>query len=118
MFKPVWNIKYHINWFILLLAKDFIRALLNINPSERPTASEALKHRWIVGDVAKDVDLLEDFIDNFNARKTFKKAVEVVQAANRLRSTQRFSSDFEEESNKSESIEPSEPKKRELHAVI
>lgn len=97
----------------LLLAKDFIRALLNINPSERPTAAEALKHRWIVGDVAKDVDLLEDFIDNFNARKKFKKAVEVVQAANRLRTTQRFSSDFEEESNKSE-----EPKKRELHAVI
>ncbi|CAB4394521.1 unnamed protein product [Rhizophagus irregularis] len=94
-------------------AKDFIRALLNINPSERPTAAEALKHRWIVGDVAKDVDLLEDFIDNFNARKKFKKAVEVVQAANRLRTTQRFSSDFEEESNKSE-----EPKKRELHAVI
>ncbi|RIA89801.1 kinase-like domain-containing protein [Glomus cerebriforme] len=100
-------------------AKDFIRALLSLDPSKRPSAEEALKHKWIVGDVAKDVDLLGDFIENFNARKTFRKAVEVVQAANRLRTSQRFSSDFEEESsNKKETIENPEPKKRELHAII
>lgn len=29
-------------------AKDFIRTLLTYEPSERPTAEEALQHRWIV----------------------------------------------------------------------
>jgi len=114
-----------IDW---LLAKDFIRALLSLDPSQRPTAEEALKHQWIVGNVAKDVDLLGDFIENFNARKTFKKAVKLVQVANQLRTTQRFSSDFEEEtgkqsekvekSEKSENSENPESKKRELHAVV
>ncbi|CAG8574338.1 13630_t:CDS:10 [Funneliformis caledonium] len=78
-------------------AKDFILALLSLDPSKRLTAEEALKHKWITGNVAKDVDLLEDFMENFNARKTFRKAVDAVQAANRLRTTtQRFSGDFEE----------------------
>jgi serine/threonine protein kinase len=27
-------------------AKDFIRRLLKVDPSERMTAHEALKHRW------------------------------------------------------------------------
>ncbi len=68
-------------------------------------------------------------MENFNARKTFLRAIDAVQAANRLRSsnqpnTERFSSDFEEikdneESNVTrENIENPEPKKRQLHAVI
>jgi len=100
-------------------AKDFIRALLTLDPSKRLTAEAALKHKWIVGDGAMDVDLLEDFKENFNARSTFKKAVGAIQAANRLRSTQRFSSDLEEDSSSNtENNEPLGPKKRELHVVI
>ncbi|CAG8612891.1 12215_t:CDS:1, partial [Acaulospora morrowiae] len=37
-------------------------------------------------DNVMDVDLFDDFISNFNAKKTFRRAVEAVQAANRLRS--------------------------------
>ena len=92
----------HLFIIYLFLAKEFIRALLNSDPSKRPTAEEALKHKWIVGNVAKDVDLLEDFIENFNARKTFRKAVKLVQAANQLRSSQRFSTDLGEGANKTE----------------
>ncbi|CAG8465739.1 5750_t:CDS:2 [Ambispora leptoticha] len=42
------------------------------------------KHKWLTGKTAMDIDLLIDFVENFNARRTFGRAMEVVQAANRL----------------------------------
>ncbi|CAG8600994.1 13268_t:CDS:2, partial [Ambispora leptoticha] len=38
------------------------------------------KHKWLTGKTAMDID----FVENFNARRTFGKAMEVVQTANRL----------------------------------
>ncbi|CAG8493151.1 15645_t:CDS:2 [Funneliformis mosseae] len=102
----------------------FWRNVSEDDPSKRLTAEEALKHKWITGNVAKDVDLLEDFMENFNARKTFRKAVDAVQAANRLRTTtQRFSGDFEEikyeeENSRTKENNENGQKKRELYAVI
>ncbi|CAG8591068.1 8130_t:CDS:2, partial [Ambispora leptoticha] len=39
------------------------------------------KHKWLTGKTAMEIDLLNE---NFNARRTFGRAMEVVQAANRL----------------------------------
>ncbi|RIB28636.1 kinase-like domain-containing protein [Gigaspora rosea] len=62
-------------------AKDFIRSLLTLDPEQRPSAKEALTHKWMSGENAMDVDLLE----NFDARKAFRKAVGAIQAASRIR---------------------------------
>lgn len=70
----------------LLLAKDFIRKLLTLDPSKRPTASEALKDRWMTGEDATDIDILDTVRENFNPRRTLKNAVRAVSAMNRLRS--------------------------------
>ncbi|CAG8553982.1 7265_t:CDS:10 [Ambispora leptoticha] len=80
-------------------AKDFIVHLLNYDPKKRPTAEQALKHKWLTGKTAMDIDLLSDFVENFNARRTFRRAVEVVQAANRLKknATKKPDSDDDEE---------------------
>ncbi|KAI8985294.1 kinase-like domain-containing protein [Pilobolus umbonatus] len=67
-------------------AKSFIRSLLVLDPKKRMTATEALTHRWMTGDEAKDIDILTDLKENFHARKTFKKAVSAIRAMNRLRS--------------------------------
>ncbi|CAJ0761459.1 2880_t:CDS:2, partial [Entrophospora sp. SA101] len=88
-------------------AQDFILDLLRLNPNKRPTAEEALHHKWLTGKSTSDIDLFGDIMENFNARKTFRKAVGAVQAVNRLEKnkknnsadndTKRFSSDFEKD---------------------
>lgn len=72
-------------FLVCVLAKEFIKCLLNVKPEKRPTAEEALRHPWFTAKNAKDIDLLSDLVENFNARKTFKRAVDAVQAANRLK---------------------------------
>ncbi|CAG8622564.1 3352_t:CDS:2 [Paraglomus brasilianum] len=81
-------------------AKGFILTLLNPNPTERPTAEEALHHKWLTGENAADIDLLDGITENFNARKKFKQAIDAVQALNRIKGASKSSS--EEESNEDE----------------
>lgn len=68
-------------------AKDFICHLMNPDPSKRPTASEALKHKWLTGLDAQDIDLLPDVRENFNPRQKFKSLVGGVIALNRMMSS-------------------------------
>ncbi|ORX62798.1 Pkinase-domain-containing protein [Hesseltinella vesiculosa] len=74
-------------------AKDFIRSCLTLDPENRLTASEALKNKWMTGNDAMDVDILDTVRENFNARHKFKSAVRAVRAMNRLRSTSNAQSD-------------------------
>ena len=67
-------------------AKDFIRKLLTLDPKARPTATEAMKDKWMTGEDAADIDILATVRENFNPRKTLKNAVRAVSAMNRLRS--------------------------------
>ncbi|KAL1917868.1 uncharacterized protein VTP21DRAFT_3702 [Calcarisporiella thermophila] len=72
------------------LAKDFIRSLLTIDPERRLTARQALHHPWLVSmtpdsPVDKMRDLLPNVRQNFNARRTFKKAVDVVKLTIKLK---------------------------------
>ncbi|PWN46559.1 putative calmodulin-dependent protein kinase type 1 [Violaceomyces palustris] len=68
-------------------ARDFINKLLTIDPAARLTAVQALEHPWLKqgGDVEQR-DLLPDIKSAFNAKRTFKKAVNGIRLINRLRS--------------------------------
>ncbi|KAF7722820.1 hypothetical protein EC973_002665 [Apophysomyces ossiformis] len=68
-------------------AKDFIRRLLTLDAEARPTATEALKDKWISEAKAGDIDLLATVRENFNPRRTLKSAVGAVRAMNRLRTS-------------------------------
>ncbi|KND03276.1 CAMK/CAMK1 protein kinase [Spizellomyces punctatus DAOM BR117] len=63
-------------------AKDFIRKLLVSDPTRRATAKDALTHPWL--ETESRVDLMPMVVKNFNARKTFKKAVLAVNTINRV----------------------------------
>lgn len=71
-------------------ARDFIRRLLTINQDDRMTAHQALEHPWIksvdVPEEAGQKDLLPDIKSAFNAKRTFRKAVNGIRIINRLRS--------------------------------
>jgi serine/threonine protein kinase len=64
------------------LAKDFITRLLVVDPSKRMTAAEALRHPWL--QTTSKVDVLPNVRKNFNAKKTFKKAVLAIQTINKM----------------------------------
>lgn len=69
-------------------AKDFITKLLTIDPAKRLTAQQALEHAWLQAEVKPSVeegkDLLPNVSKNFNARRTFKKAVDLVRLSQYL----------------------------------
>ena len=71
-------------------ARDFICRLLTINPEPRMTAKEALQHPWLANvSTSLDTvqrDLLPDIKNAFNAKRTFRKAVNGIRMINRLRS--------------------------------
>ncbi|EIE77846.1 hypothetical protein G6F46_002832 [Rhizopus delemar] len=69
-------------------AKQFIERCLTIDVEKRITAHEALEHEWLI---EKEVgqfeekhkeDLLPNLRTNFNARRTFKKAINMVTLSN------------------------------------
>jgi len=70
-------------------ARDFIRRLLTVDPSARMTADEALKHPWLarVSSIHQSgqKDLLPEIKKAFNAKATFRKAVNGIRMINRLR---------------------------------
>ncbi|ORX62841.1 Pkinase-domain-containing protein [Hesseltinella vesiculosa] len=69
-------------------AKDFIRQCLTIDTQKRITAREALEHPWLIKssqqEPAEGQDLLPTVRKNFNARKTFKRAVDMVRLSYHL----------------------------------
>ena len=66
------------------VAKDFIRKCLAIDPTTRPTAEELLQHAWLLNTKVAKVDLSPHVSERFNAIKTFKRAVRVVRAVNKI----------------------------------
>jgi len=71
-------------------AKDFINRLLTVDPPSRLTAHQAIDHVWLSGSLPSPIggplnrDLLTSVRKNFNARRTFRKAVDAVKAINSL----------------------------------
>ncbi|KAG2219824.1 hypothetical protein INT45_006267 [Circinella minor] len=69
-------------------AKDFIRRILTLDPKNRPTATEALKDKWMTNStLSTDVDLLQTVRENFCPRRALRTAVGAVRAVNRLRTS-------------------------------
>lgn len=73
------------------LAKDFVSRCLTIDPAKRMTAREALEHPWLTAEhtqptspVDEARDLLPNVRGNFNARRTFKRAVDMVRLSYHL----------------------------------
>nr|XP_019044180.1 CAMK/CAMK1 protein kinase [Kwoniella bestiolae CBS 10118]OCF23110.1 CAMK/CAMK1 protein kinase [Kwoniella bestiolae CBS 10118] len=77
-------------------ARDFVRQCLTIDPTNRPTASQLLEHKWLKVDVdtsltdptstaGNAVDLLPNVKAAFDAKKTFRKAVLGMMAVHRFK---------------------------------
>lgn len=71
----------------MLIAKDFINRCLTIDVNERITAHQALEHEWLTTipetqSSEEGGDLLPNLRTNFNARRTFKKAINLVTLSN------------------------------------
>lgn len=74
-------------------AKDFVRTCLTVDPAKRPTAAEALKHKWLADEqphfVEQDgrpADLLPNVKRAFNAKAAWRKAAFGIRAMNRMAS--------------------------------
>jgi serine/threonine protein kinase len=62
-------------------AREFVRACLTIDPTNRPTADELLTHPWLKADASdKAVDLLPNVKAAFDAKKTCKSAAMQLEA--------------------------------------
>ncbi|ORX96447.1 calcium/calmodulin dependent protein kinase 2 [Basidiobolus meristosporus CBS 931.73] len=75
-------------------AKSFIKSLLVVDPNKRLTAKQALEHPWLhdlaaINPAEDQLDLLPNIRKNFNARRMFRKAVDVVKAVNNLKNFSR-----------------------------
>lgn len=89
--------KINFSFTVSYIAKDFINRLLTVHPYSRLTAHQALSHPWLTDPLPSPIggerpNILNNVRDNFNARKTFRKAVDAVKAINSLRSHSRSSS--------------------------
>ncbi|KAF9269509.1 Pkinase-domain-containing protein [Marasmius fiardii PR-910] len=73
-------------------ARDFVRECLTIDPASRPTAEEALNHKWladpephyVVSSNGEPADLLPHVKKAFNARQLWRKAAFSIRAVNRM----------------------------------
>ncbi|KAL0581683.1 Calcium/calmodulin-dependent protein kinase type I [Marasmius crinis-equi] len=76
-------------------ARDFIRDCLTIDPANRPTAEQALNHKWLADDKPHFVpdptsptggptDLLPHVKKAFNAKQLWRKAAFSIRAVNRM----------------------------------
>ena len=73
-------------------ARDFVTECLTIDPASRPTAAEALKHKWLASEQPHFVqsptggptNLLPQIQKAFDAKKTFRKAVFSMIATKRM----------------------------------
>ncbi|XP_006455374.1 hypothetical protein AGABI2DRAFT_194968 [Agaricus bisporus var. bisporus H97] len=73
-------------------AKDFVRTCLTVDPLERPTATQALQHKWLSDEkphfVAREdgtpADLLPHVKRAFNAKQAWRKAAFSITAVKRM----------------------------------
>ncbi|TEB26791.1 Pkinase-domain-containing protein [Coprinellus micaceus] len=73
-------------------AKEFVRTCLTVDPHKRPTAAEALKHKWlasaspifVTSSNGEPADLLPNVKRAFNAKAAWRKAGFSIRALNRM----------------------------------
>ncbi|PPQ66233.1 hypothetical protein CVT26_010934 [Gymnopilus dilepis] len=83
------NIEFHERYWknVSGTAKEFIRMLLNPDPSKRPTAGEALNHPWLTTHKpSAEHDLSTGLRENFDAKARWRSAIASARALHRLNS--------------------------------
>eukprot|EP00624_Nannochloropsis_granulata_P005311 evm.model.NODE_37459_length_27832_cov_24.884413.11 len=72
-------------------AKDLIKKLLVVDPLQRLTAEQALKHAWVLTKdevlVKRDLTGTVEEMKKFNAKRKFRGAVAAVKLMNRLKAS-------------------------------
>eukprot|EP01111_Echinosteliopsis_oligospora_P010010 TRINITY_DN3034_c0_g1_i2.p1 TRINITY_DN3034_c0_g1~~TRINITY_DN3034_c0_g1_i2.p1 ORF type:complete len:401 (+),score=111.39 TRINITY_DN3034_c0_g1_i2:70-1272(+) len=66
-------------------AKEVISRMLDRNPKTRITVDEALQHPWVTGRTATYVEIPKQGLQEFNARRRFKRAGETIRSALRIK---------------------------------
>ncbi|XP_015254728.1 PREDICTED: calcium/calmodulin-dependent protein kinase type 1D-like [Cyprinodon variegatus] len=72
-------------------AKDFIRNLMEKNPTTRFTTEQALRHPWIAEHTAKDLDIYQSVCEQMGrnfAKSKWKQAFNVASVVNHMRKLQ------------------------------
>ncbi|XP_048037891.1 calcium/calmodulin-dependent protein kinase IGa [Megalobrama amblycephala] len=72
-------------------AKDFIRHMLEKNPSKRYTTEQALAHPWIIGDTAHNDNIIKSVCEQMQknfAKSKWKRAINVTMAVSHMRRLQ------------------------------
>ncbi|KAN0062798.1 Calcium/calmodulin-dependent protein kinase type I [Thecaphora frezii] len=99
-------------------AKDFINRLLTIDPALRLTAKQACSHAWLSARQTEGTkDLLPDIKSAFNAKRTFRKAVNGIRLINRLK-TSDFTPNKEEVEKLRQTIREAESESANLEKVL
>ncbi|KAI9009352.1 kinase-like domain-containing protein [Phycomyces nitens] len=104
-------------------AKDFIRRCLTIDPTKRMTAHEALQHPWLASThISKTENVAQDLLPgvrgNFNARRTFKKAIDLVRLSYHLGNKHSASTGSASNSDDEETDGTVKPVKENLNLVL
>ncbi|KAK9967089.1 hypothetical protein ABG768_001506 [Culter alburnus] len=72
-------------------AKDFIRHMLEKNPTKRYTTEQALAHPWIIGDTAHNDNIIKSVCEQMQknfAKSKWKRAINVTMAVSHMRRLQ------------------------------
>ncbi|KAH8086590.1 Pkinase-domain-containing protein [Cristinia sonorae] len=83
------NIEFHERYWknVSDEAKAFIKALLHPDPSERPTATQALQNPWLTTHEASQEHDLSGLRENFNPRARWRAAIAGARALHRFGSS-------------------------------
>ena len=69
-------------------AKSFIKSLLQVDPSKRPSAAAAMNHDWFTKHAAElsttDLKTTIENLKKWNARRKLKGGIKAIMAANRV----------------------------------
>ncbi|KAI0358930.1 Pkinase-domain-containing protein [Trametes cingulata] len=68
-------------------AKDFVKTLLNPDPTKRPTAEEALKHKWLTDHLPSTEHDLTGLREHFDPRARWRAAIAGARALHRFNSS-------------------------------
>lgn len=82
------KIEFHDRYWknVSVEAKDFIKSLLNPDPSKRPTAAEALNSSWLTThEASAEHDLGVGLRDNFNPKARWRSAINSAVAIGRMK---------------------------------
>lgn len=82
-------------------ARRFIIKALQFDPENRPDAEALLNDKWLVSIASqhKELDLLPNLKENFNAKQKFRQAIEMVKLNNKIKKLKGLQADDDDDPN-------------------